>query len=36
VRFGDPDAPSNVQAARLLAVKYPDKVEVVYATPPNP
>jgi len=36
VAFGDPDAPSNSEAAHLLAAKYPDRVEVVHATPPNP
>ncbi|GGM33064.1 hypothetical protein ACFFX1_33665 [Dactylosporangium sucinum] len=36
VAFGDPLAPSNIEAARLLAAKYPTKVQVVYATPANP
>ncbi|MEV0131903.1 hypothetical protein AB0H83_26000 [Dactylosporangium sp. NPDC050688] len=36
VAFGDPAAPTNVEAARLLAAKYPAKVQLVYATPANP
>jgi hypothetical protein len=36
VAFGDPAAPSNIAAAQALAVKYPTKVQVVYATPANP
>ncbi|MEV4507376.1 hypothetical protein AB0K00_00250 [Dactylosporangium sp. NPDC049525] len=36
VAFGDPAAPSNIEAARLLAAKYPTKVQLVYATPANP
>ncbi|GAB3868443.1 hypothetical protein ACFPIJ_24415 [Dactylosporangium cerinum] len=36
VAFGDPAAPSNIEAARLLAAKYPAKVQLVYATPANP
>jgi hypothetical protein len=36
VAFGDPAAPSNIEAARLLAAKYPAKVLLVYATPANP
>ena len=36
VAFGDPVAPSNIAAARLLAAKYPTKVQLVYATPANP
>lgn len=36
VTFGDPAAPSNIEAARLLAAKYPTKVQLVYATPANP
>lgn len=36
VAFGDPAAPTNIAAARLLAAKYPTKVQVVYATPANP
>ncbi|NJC67452.1 hypothetical protein HC028_23555 [Planosporangium flavigriseum] len=35
VAFGDPAAPTNAEAARLLAARYPGKVEIVYATPPN-
>ncbi|GAA3231952.1 hypothetical protein ACFO1B_20495 [Dactylosporangium siamense] len=36
VAFGDPAAPSNFEAARLLAATYPTKVQLVYATPANP
>ncbi|MET7420478.1 hypothetical protein [Dactylosporangium sp. NPDC005555] len=36
VAFGDPAAPSNIEAARALAAKYPTKVQLVYATPANP
>jgi hypothetical protein len=35
VAFGDPNAPSNMEAARLVALRYPDKVDVVYARPPD-
>lgn len=34
--FGDPASPTNLEAARLLAAKYPGKVQVVHAKPPNP
>jgi hypothetical protein len=33
--FGDPAAMTNIEAAEYLAKKYPGKVEVVYAVPPN-
>ncbi|WP_238013329.1 hypothetical protein KZZ52_41110 [Dactylosporangium sp. AC04546] len=33
--FGDPQAKSNIDAAEYLATKYPDKVQIVHAVPPN-
>jgi hypothetical protein len=33
--FGDPAAPSNIEAAEHLARRYPDRVELVYAVPPD-
>jgi hypothetical protein len=34
--FGDPDALTNMEAVEYLMAKFPGKVEVVHATPPNP
>jgi hypothetical protein len=34
--FGDPDALTNMEAAEHLKAKFPGKVEIVHATPPNP
>jgi hypothetical protein len=33
--YGDPAAKSNIAAAEYLAAKYPTKVQIVHAVPPN-
>lgn len=33
--YGDPAARSNIEAAEYLAAKYPGKVQIVHAVPPN-
>jgi hypothetical protein len=33
--YGDPRAKSNIEAVEYLAAKYPDKVHIVHAVPPN-
>jgi hypothetical protein len=34
--FGDPRAPTNVEAVGLLAARYPGKVRVIHGRPPDP